>query len=386
MTQLARVEPRVYFRKVVLADVDVDGARADDLVLSEDQQFALDRVCEWMDVEVGRRRQKTARFVLAGLAGTGKTTLVREVLRHAPANTVVCALAGKAAHVLRTKGVPQAQTLHSLLYTPKGKRQRGPMGGGELKWLRRYEIEADFIVVDEASMLSAKLVRDLEMHKRPVLYVGDHGQLEPIGDDPGLMRRPNVKLERVHRQCADSPILKLAAHVRAGGFVQRFPDAPVQSGWTPELADYDVIVCGYNATRVKLNAKVREHRGYEGRIPQLGERVICLRNHADYGVFNGMLGTVTGIRPDKITVEDDAGNVYKHMHYDPRQFGSKSTLDTESVTLWDFGYALTAHKAQGSEWDRVVVVEEIAPQWSAERWRYTAITRAAKEVLIVLRL
>jgi exodeoxyribonuclease-5 len=76
--------------------------------------------------------------------------------------------------------------------------------------------------------------------------------------------------------------------------------------------------------------------------------------------------------------------MYRNMPFVPRQFGQEQRLDNiRNRTLWDFGYAMTVHKSQGSEWERVAVFEQIAPAWSAARWRYTAATRASRELVYI---
>mgnify|MGYP001137993681 CR=1 FL=1 len=137
---------------------------------------------------------------------------------------------------------------------------------------------------------------------------------------------------------------------------------------------------------------MRAKLGFEGRAPLVGERVICLRNHREYGVFNGMQATVVSVEPAgkhrlNMIVKDDLGNESPAMSCEARQFGSTQTLKKTryEVALWDWGYALTVHKSQGSEWPRVLVLEQIHPEWSASRWSYTAATRAAEKLTYVRR-
>jgi exodeoxyribonuclease-5 len=346
------------------------------LALSDDQSAAFARILEWFET--------ASRYLsLGGYAGTGKTTLIKELVRHLRGNVFVAAPTGKAAHVLRCKGVP-AQTLHSLIYRTKV--VRDPMTGLR-KWKFVLAKETfPFVIVDEASMLSTQLVNDLSHVAQRVLYVGDHGQLQPIGDDPGIMHDPNIRLENIHRQAAGSPIIQFAHHVRQGGEPETFGDlARVQRGGSLDLADFDVTICGYNKTRVSGNAWVRRRRGFSGNLPQVGERVICLQNDAEVGVFNGQICTVRETSTTKFTVQDDAGQLYVDVAFDPAQFNRiEKLIPMDELTLWDFGYAVTAHKMQGSESARVAVLEELGKSWSPMRWRYTAATRASEELRWVL--
>lgn len=347
-------------------------------MLNAEQARAVDAFAE---VHRGRR----GRLTLGGYAGTGKTTVIRAIVeRYGTKGLAVCAPTGKAAHVLRSKGVEGACTLHSLIYTP-----RGTGADGQVRFVRTKGEVPRVVIVDEASMLSVQLVRDLERVVKYVFYVGDHGQLEPVGDDPGLMLAPDIRLEAIHRQAEDSPIITFAHHVRLGHAPATFgADARVQHGWTADLADFDVILVGYNESRRKVNAWVREQRGFSGKLPQVGEQIICLRNSSDYEVWNGMTATVRTIDTTRcrMTVDTDDGP-RANVPFDPAQFGAATVKPYErgrkgqSVpTLWDFGYAITCHRGQGSEFARVAVVEELHSDWSAARWRYTAATRASQHL------
>lgn len=345
--------------------------------LTSEQQHAVDA---FADVHRGRRR----RLTIGGYAGTGKTTIIRAIVEtYGARGLAVCAPTGKAAHVLRSKGV-DACTLHSLIYTPRGVDEDGkPVFGRNRNPMPRT------VIVDEASMLSAKLVHDLEALIKRVLYVGDHGQLEPIGDDPGLMAAPDIRLESIHRQAEGSPIISFAHHVRRGYEPRTFgDDARVQHGWTPDLLDFDVVIVGFNESRCKVNAWFRAQRGFDGRLPHRGEQIICLRNNPDFEVWNGMTGTVLAVdrERNRLSVMTDDGK-RSNVPFNPEQFGAAKTLPYVKPrrkqvvpTLWDFGYAVTCHKYQGSEAARVAVVDEVAASWSGERWRYTAATRASEEL------
>lgn len=367
--------------------------------LSDDQRAAFRAIMRWF------LEGEATRLTFGGYAGTGKTTLIRAVLDRLgrDVRVAVCAFTGKAVSVLRGKGIP-ASTVHRLIYVPEMTCTRCDVRVDRDGFCQRCEsdehaklrsrlvpiLQLDLIVVDEASMLNAGMVQDLESFGVKVLYVGDHGQLEPIGDDPGIMAAPDVRLETIHRQAEGSPVVKFAHMLRVGDRPATWTDrgdVEVRVGLgSVDLSSYDAILCGYNRTRVALNDRVRRIRGFSG-PPAVGERLICLQNDHDVGLFNGMLVTVTrsrGASADAHVLDfiDDAGDEYFKVPVLKSQFGKEKKPDrrVRGVGVFDWGYAMTVHKSQGSEWSRVAVLEQIAPTWTASRWRYTAATRASSRL------
>jgi exodeoxyribonuclease-5 len=156
-----------------------------------------------------------------------------------------------------------------------------------------------------------------------------------------------------------------------------------------------VILCGYRKTRVKLNAAARTVRGFVGPDPLVGETVICLANAViakgrseGEPVFNGLCGIVRKAdrgRREMVVEVDDGREL--HVRYFAPQFGAEETADPRTagrtVTLWDWGYALTCHRSQGSSYHTVAVYDECHPQWDGVRWRYTASTRASEKLIWV---
>jgi exodeoxyribonuclease-5 len=336
----------------------------------------------------------------------------------ADATVGFCAYTGKATRVLQEKLRERSamrkgdsvSTIHSLIYTT----EEGT--GGVPKWVRKASLERSLIVVDEASMVDEAIWTDLLSFKIPVLAVGDHGQLPPVGSSFNLMAAPQVRLERIFRQEADSAIIEVATTARETGLIavgefgtgvrkldRILPETGVMvqellESWRPDL----LILCGYNATRVKLNQAIREMRDMASAEPASGDRVVCLRNNRGKHIFNGMIGQIVRVVPAmgpdgalwyEAEIELD-GEDYTYSGYISRgQFGAATTLkdvplapDGDRGDLWDFGYALTVHKAQGSQSPRVLVFEERFARSSDEDWRrwlYTAVTRAELELTIV---
>ena len=376
--------------------------------LSVDQSAAIDEILVWFHETVEKRKS------LAGFAGTGKTTIIAELLGRLQQEYIIkiCAPTGKAASVLRAKGV-HATTLHKLVYAPEticsdcnkivmpikedGKKAICPECETptiKTRWERVPIIDADLVIVDEASMLNTSMVNDIEELAQKILYVGDHGQLEPIGEDPMIMREPDIRLEQIHRQAAHSGIIQVAHHMRVGHSPSSwegdaYTDARVAriTKLIPRmLSRFDIVLCGYNKTRKDINSAIRKFRGFDDPLPEVGERLICLQNDSDLGIFNGLLVTVTKRRKSyeypRYDFVDDAGTPYIDVRINPEQFAAEKKLEyaNKGIGLFDFGYCLTVHKSQGSAWDSVAVVEHLASAWDPARWRYTAATRAAKRL------
>lgn len=321
---------------------------------------------------------------LGGYAGTGKSTIISvllDALKRKGRNFAVCAFTGKATNVLRKKGIEKARTIHSTIY--KCIRD----SKDNVIWIPKLpdEIESENIdgfVVDEASMVSKEIHEDLISYNLPVIYVGDHGQLEPIGTKFNAMQNPMYRLETVHRNAGE--IAHFAEHLRkklspwsfkGTKKVQVIKEAGIENR---HLASVDQIICGFNKTRVNLNQRVRTEKKIQYSFLAKGEKVICLRNNRTAGLFNGMQGIVTRIRKnDRFDfISDDV--LYERIQYDVDQFGKESNdfHFNQEPHPFDYAYAITCHKAQGDEWGNVIVYEQKTDKWDSARWNYTAASRA----------
>ena len=374
--------------------------------LSVDQAEALKEMLAWVD---DPKRQV---MTFGGYAGSGKSTLIREFVNRVGAQRVqVASYTGKAVSVLRSKGLVQARTLHNLLYRPVGEDDET----GDVIFQAKSRIDGDLVVVDEASMVNDRLHRDLLSVAAKVLYVGDHGQLEPIGGNPGLMKNPDIRLEKIHRQAASSPILPFAHALREG--VEPLSYVPlclgcqdlgrkgacpehgasmrVDNRWPQDLHKYDAVIVAKNAYRRYLNNHIREMRKFEGPIPCPGEILICLANNKDLGIFNGLQievihFTKTSDLQGLVTFQEETSGIMRHVPLWLPQLGSTEQYQRDgdiwqNYGLFDWGYALTAHKSQGSQWKRGCVIEKDMPHnWNLPRWRYTAATRFSEELFYVV--
>lgn len=361
--------------------------------LFPEQREAVQRIQDWWD-EGGDE------FKLGGYAGTGKTTIIMEikqVFKSRGLKVGLGAFTGKAASVLRKKGNHEAQTLHSMIYEFDGE-----------EFFKVDDLDFDLIICDEASMISRSLYEDLTSFGIPIIWVGDPGQLEPVGDDINLMLRPDYVLQTIHRQGEGSKILDFAAACRhnqeprsflseSGGEVILKPKSQLS-----ELS-VDQIICGFNKTRTSINRQARSQLGFTGKLLVEGEKIIILRNDRKLGVFNGLTLYVDKIlsqtnRCTKINAHDDIDKRYCDLRLLSSSFGREQsmTLDDfrsvqrttgfKDLVLADYAYCITGHKSQGSEWDSVAVIEEIWDEkWQPSRWRYTTATRAAKQLFYYFR-
>lgn len=343
-----------------------------ELTLSKDQRDAVEAVLAWYN-----NPRKKQIFTLGGLAGTGKTTVIRELLKHLP-GAAVCAFAGKAVNVLRKKGVP-ASTIHMLIYEWTGR-----------KFERKDFLDCRLIIVDEASMVSSELLGDLRSYDLPIIAVGDHGQLEPVGDDPGLMKNLDFKLERIHRQAKGSPIISIAHNVRLG----HDPLECILAVNNPAIASithlddiiernrkFHQILCMYNTQRTKINNAVREMRNYSEVLHE-GEKLICLRNDYQFGVFNGQQALVESLSPFKLKLDDGRTLDNPPICMQTLETGKPPDFgDFSDEVHFTYSYAITVHKAQGSEWGKVAVVSAGGKAFDPNRWNYTATTRAAEKLI-----
>ncbi|MHA2265905.1 MAG: ATP-dependent DNA helicase [Candidatus Thorarchaeota archaeon] len=366
-----------------------------ELVLSPDQETAYNNLSVWVQTgDLMGFDLKPGQISMGGYAGTGKTTLLKHLIDKLDKIVDVMSLTGKAVSVLIKKGVP-AGTIHSTIYHVEIKDKKPVF---HLK--TELEDPPDLFIIDEASMVNFDLHTDLLSFKIPILWVGDHGQLEPIGRNPRVMVDPDIKLERIHRQAEGNPIIMFADKVRRGAYPQAIakkdvPEVRVvkkQSISEEDLIGVEQVIVALNRTRVKINKECRRLKGYPVDSPQPGDKVVCLKNNRYEGLFNGLQGVVRTIFKDKhwpiyrCIIELESGRVWEGEVLVDQFNKSKGLVEPEraywKATHWDYAYAITCHKAQGSEWASVLVIEESAgPLWSMPRWRYTAVTRASERLI-----
>jgi exodeoxyribonuclease V len=361
------------------------------ITLSHEQLAAVAAIDEYL------RAPRDPVFRLFGAAGVGKTTTAREVMERHPGG-LQCAFSGKAAYNLGIKTGHPAQTLHSAIYRPEkcpGGRRGEPCTHGSqsphVHFSRNWNgalSQADYLILDECSMVNATIGRDAESFGKPILVLGDPYQLPPPeGCGYFTEREPDVLLAEVHRHQDDGGIIDLATRIRMGESIDGHPfiiDDPTN-------LELDIVVCGTNQLRVRINTLTRAADGREpGSLPRPGEPLICLQNTPDLGLLNGQILNVIDAEATTdgtyvVTLEDPWSEIQYTVPARTSDLNRPALIGmddyTPAIARLSFAYAITCHKAAGSEWDRVLVLDNW--HWDDhDRWLYTAVTRAATEVRI----
>lgn len=410
--------------------------------LSPSQLNAKEQITNWFDGVNSDNFDGDAIFRLFGFAGTGKTTTIRSLIGDLGLtngkDVLFGAYTGKAAMVMRKTGLP-ASTIHSLIYKPvlpnkeeceklakilkdsddpdeKKRFRKDLMDASKIRFQLREEGEsaldkAQLLVLDECSMVNNDMLKDLLTFKVPMLVLGDPGQLPPIEGEGALTGvKPDIMLTEIHRQATGNPIIDYATRARNGIYIPFMANGSSSHVRQFQLNDdqvtkFDQVLTGKNATRKMLNQNIRRHKGFDSPYPQVGDKLICLKNDMNVpggGLFNGMICEVMGVGD----VLESAVEIEIRREIDPPNFPpikvkalrahfdayhDKEALD--NVKWWeradsnefDYGYAITVHKAQGSQWENVLVYDDKFLVWKRDerkRWLYTGITRAVESITI----
>lgn len=352
-------------------------------------------------------------FFLSGEAGTGKTTWAKGGVNHLglrPHEVVYIAPTGKAASRLRQKGCDGAKTLHQYVYNVRGEDEDGDPIFAEKAYLKD---RPKVVVLDEGSMVNDYDMRAVTRHQIPVIGLGDLGQLQPVQGKAALTA-DNVSHELTEPMrfknpdgslAPESNIVRGARFIRQGRTIplREYEDVRVRAGKPPtdqlmeHATEESQILCSYNKTRIAINNEIRSQLGFSGNVPQIGEKVMCWFNQHSHGFMNGEQGIVLGFEdiPSHQIDEDDPGELIylrlrsltdgreRRVKFNPLSFSEDD--ETAKTALrgiggFQFGYCATIHKSQGSEWDKVLMIEE--PMGDVSKLFYTGWTRAAKRLTV----
>ena len=425
-----------------------------DIQLTPKQHAAVMRIVQWFRHET--KHQQVAR--LFGYAGSGKSTITRHIIEALGLSIAqgrgwggvqFAAFTGKAALVMTRKGTP-ASTIHSLIYRVSEATEEEIervekelaqlkaglflMGPGELAFARtqiaRLELrlahiheprfilnsqslvrDCDLIVLDEVSMVGEEMANDLLAFGKPILVLGDPGQLPPInGEGAFTNAAPDVMLDEIHRQAEGSAILRLATMARQGlpidygAYDEHVWKMPRRDVSPDQMLKGGQVLCGSNATRRGLNMSMKRAAGFMHDLPTgSGEKIICLKNRHDLGLINGMFLSLSDVHHNvrnehsfsaSVQTEDGQeisgrqhfwrGEYDDHIVFD-RDRGRRDAQVRRTLVETSWGYAITVHKSQGSSWDNVILFDDGFGRTAIDRnrWLYTAITRAEKGLVIL---
>ena len=381
--------------------------------LSDDQEQAISNVVDFLD---GPGKA----YVIGGVAGSGKSSIIPYLVLECERrcwSVEVCAPTGKAAMVLKRKGIVNAHTLHSFLYTVEIVHDKdGTEIATFVKKPPSMFYDVNLLIVDEASMITRDLYDYISSLPFKTLYIGDHFQLPPVGDDFNIMLNPDFRMERILRQNEGNPIVQLAEIVRNGGKLPlgRFGDSVHTRVLNEDdLLNYDEIIVWTNQCKDAMNRLVRSKLGYPEGLPQVEDKMIVRVNSAKYKVFNGQIVYLCNPGPvrcrdgkwklsfiDELAHNDvfvaactnDCVSAKATVHLPKEELdrirfstGTKyNSRKSAAAVHLDWGYAVTCHAAQGSSWRNIAVIDEQRMHFSKDwnRWMYTAITRAEETVTV----
>lgn len=393
------------------------------IVLNEQQETIKNQAVHWF------LHESSQLFEISGLAGTGKSVLIAEILNSLglkECEVAAMSYTGQAAIVMRTKGFPNAKSIHSTLYemieVPDEDAYNTSAKFGVLPMHTEFRLKKildnqyRLFFIDEAYMVPDSMVHDIMSFGIKVIVAGDSHQLPPVGGDPAFLTGPGVHyLTQLMRQAESDPIVYLSQRAIHGepihnGMYGNNVMVINDSDFRPEMVGFaDCILCGTNRTREAMNHYVRDLAGFEGTLPYRGERIICRKNNWEktldgISLANGLSGTVLN-NPDpssfdntRMTFDVDflpdlCNRIFYKVPVNYDYFSStierKNELKSSYLAkymhgeLFDFAYCLTTHLAQGAEYNNVIYIEEFLRQQMQNQLNYTGITRAKGSLIYI---
>lgn len=387
-------------------------------ILTDEQQSLIKDCYNWF------YNENNLVFEYTGGPGTGKSFVLNFIINYLGINReqiAPMAYTGAAAVNMRTKGLLNAGTIHSWIYHTSITQKHDEFGEVIIDdYFNRPKEILDFIpkiklknikliIIDEAYMVPFEMKKDIESFGIKILACGDYNQLPPINSKPAYLTGNNVRvLTKIMRQSENSYIIKLAYSALNGYSISNGYYGDVLVINENELTDQmilssDIVLCSKNSTREYYNNKIRNLLGFRGKTPEYGERIICRSNNKfevvdNINLANGLIGTVVNspdvsgfdgktfrlsFKPDLLNKSFDIRASYKYFiapHQQREVLKNDRYLEGEK---FEFGYSITTHLSQGSEFNNVIVIDEPMRGDFNNRLSYVAITRAKQQLIYV---
>jgi exodeoxyribonuclease-5 len=384
--------------------------------LTVEQQDLVNALMDWYNNKTNEKPY----YSYSGKAGTGKTSVIKffiNELGFSSADYAAACYTGKGSLVLEKNGL-NASTIHSLIYNTYLKTELLPSGETKsylTSILKKslYPASIKLIIIDEATMVNDRMKDEILSFGIPTVFLGDNNQLPPIFGISSVMLNPDFTLTKIMRQEENNPIIQFTEAI--------LNDEPLYYGEYGKskvvrsvnidkniLKDYEIIICAKNSTRDALNEEIRHHVlgiPKDVDLPCKGEKVICRQNNwghmvSGISLTNGLIGFVKDIdyktekpnkyimdfQPDFMHGKDLFKNLKCDKHYtatsitDHRDYG----FVDPRLNKFEYAYAVSCHIMQGSQYDRVLFLDELFhDEETTKKLRYTAISRAAESITIV---
>lgn len=382
------------------------------IIYTDEQLELIARIKTWF---YSKDRQY---FAYTGGAGTGKTSVIKACIEELHLNEdeyIGCAFVGKAVLNLLQHEIP-ATTIHSLIFKTEIELEKYEDDFGKTKYKRSFKFvlrealqkKYKLIIVDEAPMVNDDLIAKILSFGIKVIFIGDNNQLPPIYGTSSVMQHPDYTLTKIMRQSEDNPIVYLSQAVLRGEPLElgTYGDSKIIESYDITdriLTDFDQILCTTNNARDQFNDTIRmDILRRISKDPVIGDKIICRQNDWTSevnGIFltNGLIGEITDIRragasrgyytisfqPD--FMDRDFEDLKLDLKYMRASYEQKKNWGISRYQKFEYGYAITVHLSQGSEYPRVLFADKYYRDRDyLKKLRYTAITRAKQSITIIL--